>query len=342
MIEAGLEPRLNLALADALESAESELAPQRKRKAKARAPQVRRPKRCVDGVLLLDKPYEISSNAALQKARWLYSAAKGGHTGVLDPLATGLLPICFGEATKFSSYLLDADKAYRASVRFGQNTTTGDIEGEVVRERAICFDQAALLAVLAAFVGEIDQVPPMYSALKHQGRPLYEYARAGVEIVRPARHITIHALTLVAFDGQQAEIDVVCSKGTYVRTLAEDIGERLQAGAHLTGLRRTRTAGFSLNHAITLAELETMSVSERDQLLLPPDILLGHLPEIVLSDEQSARFCHGQAVRILENHAIMTRFRVYQQAARKFLGLAEMQEASMLHPVRLLVNSSSL
>ena len=182
---------------------------------------------------------------------------------------------------------------------------------------------------MAAFEGEIDQVPPMYSALKHQGRPLYEYAREGVEIARPARHITIHSLTLVSFDGQQAVIDVVCSKGTYVRTLAEDIGERLDAGAHLTGLRRTRTAGFSLENAITLAELEALSVGERDNLLLPPDVLVGHLPEIILSDEQSSHFCHGQAVQIAENHAIMTRFRVYQQEARKFLGLAEMREASM-------------
>ena len=208
--------------------------------------QVRRPKRCVDGVLLLDKPYDISSNGALQKARWLYTAAKAGHTGVLDPLATGLLPLCFGEATKFSSYLLDADKAYRATVCFGSNTTTGDIEGEVVRERPVTFDREQLLTAMRGFVGEIDQVPPMYSALKHQGRPLYEYARAGIVIERPARHITIYSLDLIEFDGREAVIDVVCSKGTYIRTLSEDLGELLGAGAHLTGLRRTRTAGFSL------------------------------------------------------------------------------------------------
>lgn len=316
-------------------------APVTKREPRPKRPQVRRVKRCVDGVLLLDKPYDISSNGALQKARWLYTAAKGGHTGVLDPLATGLLPVCFGEATKFSSYLLDADKAYRATVRFGQNTTTGDIEGEVVRERPVTFDRAALQQAMESFLGVIEQVPPMYSALKHQGRALYEYAREGIEIERPARTVTIHALTLQSFDGSEAVIDVVCSKGTYVRTLAEDLGERLNAGAHLTGLRRTRTAGFSLDDAITLADLEAMTPEQRDALLLPADVLVGHLPELELSDEQTGRFCHGQAVRITENHAIMTRFRVYQQGTRKFLGLAEVREAAMLHPVRLMASSSA-
>lgn len=298
--------------------------------------QVRRPKRAIDGVLLLDKPYGISSNGALQKARWLYSAAKAGHTGVLDPLATGLLPVCFGEATKFSSFLLDADKAYRATVRFGQTTATGDAEGEVLRERPVAFDRAGLLAAMAAFVGEISQVPPMYSALKHQGRALYEYAREGVEIERAARQVTIHALDLVSFDGRDAVIDVGCSKGTYVRTLAEDIGEMLGAGAHLTGLRRTRTAGFSLDDAHAPEAIEALAPAARDALLLPPDVLVGHLPACELGDVDAGRFCHGQAVRIPENHAIMTRFRVYQQSDRKFLGLAEARAEGCLQPVRLM------
>jgi len=306
---------------------------------KVRTPQVRRPKRNVDGVLLLDKPYEISSNGALQKARWMYTAAKGGHTGVLDPLATGLLPLCFGEATKFCSYLLDADKAYRATLRFGQNTTTGDIEGEVVLERPITFGREELLQAIGGFIGEIDQVPPMYSALKHQGRPMYEYAREGIVIERPARRITIHAIKLLSFDGCEAVIDVECSKGTYIRTLAEDLGERLNAGAHLTGLRRTRTAGFSLDQAVTLDQIEAVGAGERDGLLLPVDVLVSHLPELELPELLAQRFCHGQAVRIGENHAIMTRFRVYHQVSRKFLGLADFREAAMLHPVRLMAFS---
>jgi tRNA pseudouridine55 synthase len=298
--------------------------------------QFRREKRRVDGVLLLDKPYAISSNGALQKARWLYGAAKAGHTGVLDPLATGLLPVCFGEATKFSSFLLDADKAYRATVRFGQNTTTGDIEGEIVRERPIAFDQAALLDAMQHFLGEIDQLPPMYSALKHQGKALYEYAREGVEIERKLRRITIHALNLLTFDGVEAMIDVVCSKGTYVRTLAEDLGERLGSGAHLTGLRRTATAGFSISDAHTIEALEALDRPGRDALLLPPDVLVGHLPAIELPELQAQRFCHGQAVRLEENHAIMSRFRVYRQDSRNFLGLAEAREDALLYPVRLM------
>ena len=298
--------------------------------------QFRRKKRVVDGVLLLDKPYEISSNGALQKARWLFNAAKAGHTGILDPLATGLLPVCFGEATKFSSFLLDADKSYRATVRFGQTTTTGDIEGEVVIERPVTFDQDALQKTIDRFVGEIDQVPPMYSALKHLGRPLYEYAREGIEIERPARRITIHSIKLLHFDGAEAIIDVVCSKGTYIRTLASDIGDALGAGAHLTGLRRLCTAGFSLEQSVTLTAIEALPEAERDSLLLPVDVLVSHLPECALPEELASRFCHGQAVRFHENRGILSTFRVYHQVTRKFLGLAEMQQDGLLQPVRLL------
>lgn len=298
--------------------------------------QPRSKKRQIDGVLLVDKPYDISSNGALQKARWLFNAAKAGHTGVLDPLATGLLPVCLGEATKFSSYLLDADKGYRAQVRFGVVTTTGDIEGEIVRERPVVFDRELLLQVMSQFVGEIEQVPPMYSALKHQGKPLYEYARQGIEIKREARRITIHSLQLVSLDGADAVIDVVCSKGTYIRTLAEDIGEVLGCGAHLTGLRRTATGGFSLQQAITLEALEALTMPEREALLMPPDVLVRHLPEIVLSEEDAGRFNHGQAVRFDEKYERMPRFRVYHQLTREFLGLGELRDHMMLHPLRLL------
>jgi tRNA pseudouridine55 synthase len=298
--------------------------------------QPRRPKRRVDGVLLLDKPYRITSNGALQKARWLYQAAKAGHTGVLDPLATGLLPICFGEATKFSSYLLDADKRYRATVRFGQVSTTGDSEGDIVLERPVTFIEADLRSVLDAFVGEIEQVPPMYSALKHQGRALYEYAREGVEIERQARRITIHSIDLVEFDGVSAVIDVSCSKGTYIRTLGQDIGEALGAGAHLTALRRLSTAGFPLEDSRTLEDVESLPLEQRDLLLLPVDVLVAHLPEVELGVDDYGRLSHGQPVRISENCETMSRFRVYHQETREFVGLAEARGDGMLHPVRLL------
>lgn len=296
----------------------------------------RRQREEVNGVLLLDKPLGLSSNTALQKARWLYNAAKAGHTGVLDPLATGLLPVCLGEATKFSSFLLDADKSYRATARFGVTTTTGDAEGEVVRERPVAFGQADLLAAFERFTGEIEQIPPMYSALKHQGKALYEYARAGVEIERAARTVTIHSITLVALQEESAVFDVVCSKGTYIRTLAEDIGEHLHCGAHLTALRRTGTAGFSLDDAVTLEALEALDRTERHARLLPVDVLVGHLPACSLDEVAAGRFLHGQAVHVTENHAIMSRFRVYRSGGRGFLGLGEQRADGMLHPVRLL------
>ncbi|WP_287877036.1 tRNA pseudouridine(55) synthase TruB [Aquitalea sp.] len=293
-------------------------------------------RRQIDGVLLIDKPYDISSNNALQKARWLLNAAKAGHTGVLDPLATGLLPMCLGEATKFSSYLLDADKGYRATVRFGAATSTGDIEGEVVRECPIAFDEAGLLQVMQQFVGEVSQVPPMYSALKHQGKPLYEYAREGIEIHREPRRITIHSLKLISFDGVEAVIDVLCSKGTYIRTLAEDIAIALDCAAHLTGLRRTTTGGFQLSEAHTLADVEALDMAGREALLLPVDVLVQHFPVHTLDAASVARFIHGQAVRFAGECARMTRFRVYSDVNAEFLGLAELRDDDMLHPIRLL------
>jgi tRNA pseudouridine55 synthase len=294
----------------------------------------RRVKLPINGVLLLDKPYLLSSNTALQRARWLYSAAKGGHTGVLDPLATGLLPLCFGEATKFSSYLLDADKGYRATVKFGEVTTTGDIEGEVLLQRPVAFTLPQLQAAIAAHTGPISQVPPMYSALKHQGKALYEYAREGIEIKREARDVTIHRIDLISFDGTTAVIDVLCSKGTYIRTLGQDIGEMLGCGAHLTGLRRTTTGGFLLENAITLEQLEATPAEARGQLLLPIDVLVAHFDEQTLPARDAERFCHGQAVRAPEKCETMRRFRVYREATREFLGLAEARDDGLLHPVR--------
>ncbi len=247
------------------------------------------------GVLLLDKPLHLSSNTALQQGRRLVQAEKAGHTGTLDPLASGLLPLCFGEATKFSTALLDADKSYRTTVRLGITTATGDVEGEVIAEQAVpplTLDEVE--AVLARFRGPIVQVPPMYSALKHQGKPLYEYVRKGETVERAGREVVIHDLQLLGFDGVNLELDVRCSKGTYIRTLGEDIGLALGCGAHLTALRRTRIAHFDLNTAYTLDALTDMDMSQREACVLPVDCLLPEVPKLTLDDTAARRLALGQ------------------------------------------------
>ncbi len=250
--------------------------------------------RSLDGVLLFDKPLDLSSNTALQKVRRLFQAEKAGHTGTLDPLASGLLPICFGEATKYSNGLLDADKSYTARMRLGQTTTTGDAEGEIVSERPIAFSESDIVPVFERFRGEIMQLPPMYSALKHQGKPLYDYIRNGITIEREHRQVVIHELHLKRYDGNEMEISVRCSKGTYVRTLAEDIGEALGCGAHLIGLRRTAIAHFDLKHSYGLQQLAEMNDEQRDACLLPLVSLLPKLPELLLDATQIKRLAQGQ------------------------------------------------
>jgi tRNA pseudouridine55 synthase len=250
--------------------------------------------RALDGVLLFDKPLGLSSNTALQKIRRLFQAEKAGHTGTLDPLATGLLPICFGEATKFSNALLDADKCYDAHLRLGQTTTTGDAEGEIVAERPVDFTEADLYAVLERFRGEIQQLPPMYSALKHQGKPLYEYIRQGVTIERPLRTVVIHELVVNSCVGNEMTLSVRCSKGTYVRTLAEDIGAALGCGAHLTGLRRTAIAQFKLTNGYDLQQLTGMNDEQRDACLLPLVCLMPDMPKLMLDGVQIKRLAQGQ------------------------------------------------
>ncbi|HQT00954.1 MAG: tRNA pseudouridine(55) synthase TruB [Hydrogenophilales bacterium 16-64-46] len=251
----------------------------------------------VDGVLLLNKPVGISSNAALQKAKWLLAALKAGHTGTLDPFADGLLPLCFGEATKFSGYLLESDKRYRATMRLGVTTTTGDPEGAVLAERPVTVDCADVAAALPRFVGAIEQIPPMHSALKHQGRPLYEYARAGIEIERPPRKVHIAALSLVECDLPHVVFDVSCSAGTYVRTLAQDIGEALGCGAHLTALTRTAAGGFELRDSHTLDAIEARSdPAERLKILLPVDSLVRHVPALPLSPAEANALCQGRMI----------------------------------------------
>jgi tRNA pseudouridine55 synthase len=287
--------------------------------------------RRVDGVLLLDKPSGLSSNDALQKARRLFSAAKAGHTGTLDPLATGLLPLCFGEATKFSADLLDADKTYEATVRLGATTTTGDAEGETLKVRAVVTGEAELRALLPGFTGKIRQVPPMYSALKKDGRPLYELARQGVEVEREAREVTIHALELLAYEGETARIRVTCSKGTYVRTLAEDIGEALGCGAHLTALRRTAVGRLSLDAAVTLETIDACPEGERDSLLAPVDSLLQDFAALSLDSAVAQRFGNGNPVPAAPAPGL---YRVYAEG--RLLGVGRADEAGLLHPKRLI------
>lgn len=287
--------------------------------------------RRVDGVLLLDKSTGMSSNAALQSARRLFQAARGGHTGTLDPLATGLLPLCFGDATKFSADLFDADKTYEADLRFGQRTDTGDAEGLVIEERPVAFSPADLDAVLARFRGPQQQIPPMYSALKRNGRPLYELARQGVEVVRAPRAVTIHALELLELGEVSCRLRATVSKGTYIRTLAEDIGAALGCGAHLTALRRTAIADLDVAAACTLEQLAGLEDEARQALLAPPDALLQSLPAVHLAGPAAVRFAQGGAVPA---GAPQGRCRVY--ADGRLLGLGEGNDDGTLQPRRLI------
>lgn len=291
----------------------------------------------IDGVLLLDKPKGMSSNYALQKARRLYQAQKAGHTGTLDPMATGLLPVCFGEATKFSSHLLEADKVYRARIKFGQVTDTGDAEGTVIREREIPeIAQAELDAVLDRFRGEIDQVPPMYSALKHQGRPLYELARQGIEIERAVRRVTIYNMALLARHSDGIEIEVAVSKGTYIRSLAEDIGEALGCGAHLTALRRLKTGPFTGDAMLDFERLEALADQQaREGVLLPVDILLDHLPRLDITAEMARMILRGQQAETTTGSLeVDSLARVYQD--QQLLGLVRIAAEGIIAPRRLL------
>ena len=306
----------------------------------------RPPRRALHGVILLDKPLGLSSNDALQKVRRLLRAEKGGHTGTLDPLATGLLPLCFGAATKFSQVSLDADKRYTATLKLGQTTTTGDAEGEVLSTRPVtpeAVNADTIRAACLAFTGDIAQVPPMHSALKHQGRALYEYAREGIDIERAARHVTLHAIDILAWQDDVLTLDVRCSKGTYIRTLAQDIGERLGCGAHLVGLRRTGSGGVTLQGAVTLEALQAMSEAERDNHLRPADVLLSDWPDVLLSEPEAARFLTGLRRRTSLPDA--PQVRVYgplptqepgrQRPGRVLLGSAHIK-AKELIPIRLL------
>lgn len=290
--------------------------------------------RPLDGVLLFDKPLELSSNTALQKVRRLYQAEKAGHTGTLDPLASGLLPICFGEATKFSMGLLDADKTYRATIRLGQITTTGDAEGEVVASRAVNVNKDQISEVLQRFCGAIQQLPPMHSALKHQGKPLYEYIRKGETVERALRDVFIHDLRMERLGDVELEIVVRCSKGTYVRTLGEDIGEALGCGGHLIALRRTAIAGFDLAAAYTLPQLEAMDDLQRDACLLPLDCMLQDFPSLELDARELQRMAQGQR---LGKKLDVPDGKIRLYSAGQFVGVGELL-GTRLAPSRLLSN----
>lgn len=284
-------------------------------------------------MLLLDKPVGISSNHALQAVKRLYRAEKAGHAGTLDPLASGLLPVLLGEATRFSGYLLDAPKRYDAEIHLGVTTTTADAEGEVIERKPVSAGRDEIAALLAGFVGTQTQVPPMFSALKRDGTPLYVLARRGETVERAPRTIQIQSLDMLSFAGDRLVVRVACSKGTYVRTLAEDIGAALGCGAHLSALRRTATGAFDLAHAATPDALAAMDEERRDALLRPADEILGQLPRIDLDLPTEARFCHGQPVLVAGIPPGVCR--VYG-ANGHFLGLAEERDPGWLAAKRLL------
>lgn len=300
--------------------------------------QVKRVRRKVDGIILLDKPHGFSSNAALQKVRWLLNAEKAGHTGSLDPLATGVLPLCFGEATKFSQYLLDADKGYETVAQLGVTTTTGDAEGEVLQRAAVTVGRADIEALLPRFRGEIQQVPPMYSALKKDGQPLYKLARAGEVVEREPRSVTISRFELLDLADGRASLVVECSKGTYVRTLVEDLGQLLGCGAHVASLRRTKAGPFDLSRTVSLETLEELHAeggsAALDQFLLPVDSGLEDWPVVQLSEHSAYYWLQGQPIRVPSGPAFgMVRVRDEQG---RFIGIGEVSEDGRIAPRRLI------
>lgn len=291
----------------------------------------------VHGVVLLDKPAGISSNRALQKVRGIFQAKKAGHTGSLDPFATGMLPICLGEASKTAAFMLEAGKQYQATALLGQATTTGDIEGEVIQTCPLQdISEAQIKQVLATFVGDIQQVPPMYSALKHEGKPLYEYARAGIEIERPARPVTIFQLDLIEWRSPTLVFEVICSKGTYIRTLAEDIAKALGSCAHLTGLRRTYVEPFNNHAMVTLEQLQTaLADGILNSHLLAIDEGLPDWPRVDINAEQQSFFSHGNPFSYRVEAAKPVQVRVYSTEGQ-LLGFAELTEDNQLKPVKVL------
>jgi tRNA pseudouridine55 synthase len=303
-------------------------------------PPVKKQRMSLDGVLLLNKPAGLSSNDALVRAKRALNAKKAGHTGTLDPFATGLLPLCFGEATKFSQDLLNADKTYETVIHLGIRTTTGDTEGDVVEQREVALMRERVDAAVAQFRGEIDQVPPMHSALKRDGKPLYEYARQGITLEREARRVTIYEAEVLAYEAPYLRLRVKCSKGTYIRVLGEDIGAALGCGAHLQALRRTQVGNLSLRDAVTLEQLTSMNEADRTRALAPVDALLSSFPDIHLPQTLALRFLQGQRLALGKEGVTYPeqyrgRTRVYGEADSRLLGTALLQEFGILAPERL-------
>lgn len=296
----------------------------------------------VDGILLLNKPYGLTSNAVLQQVKRLYRAKKAGHTGSLDPMATGMLPICFGEATKFCQYLLEADKCYEVTGLLGIKTNTSDAMGEITaRTSAFTVSESELLQVISRFLGHSKQVPSMFSALKHRGTPLYKYARAGFDISREARDIIIHDLTLIAFDGHYFSLKVTCSKGTYIRNLVEDIGDALGVGAHVTRLHRCYTAGFAEEAMQTLDELNLKSGDDLAQYLLPIERAVHSFPRVSLDREAAAALREGKVLsHISPPDRVLGCVRLYQDEEH-FIGLGDLDLNGALKVRRLLSNQVS-
>jgi tRNA pseudouridine55 synthase len=293
----------------------------------------------VHGILLLDKPVGLTSNRALQEAKKLLLARKAGHTGSLDPLASGLLPLCFGEATKVSRFLLEADKRYQAVFRLGLSTTTGDAEGETIETRPVSVSRREIEAAIQHFTGSIEQVPPMYSAIKQGGQPLYKLARAGITTERAPRQVTIYEYKVLGLDADRLTVDIRCSKGTYIRSLAHDLGELVGCGAHVAGLRRTEMGGFTVKEAISLEDFQNLpGPSARAARLIPADQALKGLPEVVLSEHAAFYFRQGQPVMARPLPAVGDWVRVYEQGGEtgvRFLGLGEVDDDARVAPRRL-------
>lgn len=306
----------------------------------------RRRGRDIHGVLLLDKPQGASSNDVLQKVKRLFNANKAGHTGALDPLATGMLPVCLGEATKFSQYLLDADKRYRVIARLGQRTDTSDADGNVIQERPVAFPHDLLMQALDSFRGETQQVPSMYSALKYQGRPLYEYARQGLVVPREARDITVYELQFIRWEGDELELEIHCSKGTYIRTIIDDLGEKLGCGAHVIYLRRLQVATYPIERMVSLEQLQALREQAEaqeqpigellDVLLLPMDTAVQAFPEVNLSPVVAGYLKLGQAVRAAATPA-EGMVRITEGDEHRFIGMGEIDDEGRVAPRRLVV-----
>lgn len=294
--------------------------------------------RDVHGVFLLDKSQGVSSNDIMQKVKRLFNANKAGHTGALDPLATGMLPICLGEATKFSQFLLDSDKRYRVIAKLGERTDTSDADGQVVQRREVFVEEAQIFAAFETFRGDILQVPTMFSALKHQGKPLYEYARAGITVEREARPITIFELLFIDYQAPYLTLEVHCSKGTYIRTLVDDLGEVLGCGAHVTMLRRVAVADYPSANMMTLEELQNLAENrplvELDELLLPMDSAVSRLPALNLTEMQTKAVGFGQRVKFENSRNLYGQVRLFSHE-NQFLGVAEIREDNVIRPSRM-------